>query len=78
MEDALDAENKRMADSLAGKVTRLKSVSGRAAAGAAGKEGPGTSDPGVGALGLLPACPRLLVEVVARMPLACGRPGTGS
>ncbi|XP_010133509.1 PREDICTED: BET1-like protein, partial [Buceros rhinoceros silvestris] len=26
MEDALDAENKRMADSLASKVTRLKSL----------------------------------------------------
>lgn len=29
MEDLLDVENKRMADSLASKVTRLKSVSAR-------------------------------------------------
>lgn len=34
MEDLLDVENKRMADSLASKVTRLKSVSAEVTAGA--------------------------------------------
>lgn len=36
-EDVLDAENKRMAEGLAGKVTRLKAVSARCAAVEAGR-----------------------------------------
>lgn len=38
MEDLLDVENKRMADSLASKVTRLKSVSAEVTAGAEVKD----------------------------------------
>lgn len=37
MEDMLDVENKRMADSLANKVTRLKSVSRRVRLGCRGE-----------------------------------------
>lgn len=37
MEEILDRENKRMADSLASKVTRLKSVSGGAASSPSGR-----------------------------------------